>query len=223
MPVCSQISTCACVLDVRKAVQVVRAKMQQIVVTEFLPALGIDPRELRQHKPKINRPDVAIEFSIAYRFGHDIIPDNVRALSAWLPAAPCILRATICQTRQFVCKCSDLLTFKRNSTQLQCTLHVACIQPEPLRGARMQATHPAATPRRGGAPGCILRQLMPHSPYVQIGEFSVTELFSSEAFYGVSSNAGVADPFAANDKLDALMKARRCLSSGNLLAHLRLR
>ena len=58
--------------------QVVRAKFQQITVKEFLPTLGIREGDLRSWRPRLRQPDVAIEFMIAYRFGHDIIPDRVR-------------------------------------------------------------------------------------------------------------------------------------------------
>ena len=56
---------------------VVIAKFQQVMLTEFLPALGITQRDLENAKPMFNGDGVSMEFSIAYRLGHDLIPNNV--------------------------------------------------------------------------------------------------------------------------------------------------
>ena len=50
-------------------VQVVRAKLQHITVEDYLPTLGITKAELMNWSPKSNKAAIAIEFSIAYRFG----------------------------------------------------------------------------------------------------------------------------------------------------------
>lgn len=62
--------------------QVVVAKMQQITMTEFLPALGITEADLRSAPcPQRSVADskfVTVEFATsAYRFGHDLVPDNI--------------------------------------------------------------------------------------------------------------------------------------------------
>ena len=56
---------------------VVIAKFQQVVLTEFLPALGITQGDLEAASRLIITPDVSMEFSIAYRLGHDLIPNAV--------------------------------------------------------------------------------------------------------------------------------------------------
>ena len=56
---------------------VVKAKFQQVVLTEFLPALGISQADLEAADRLINTPDVSVEFSIAYRLGHDLIGNTV--------------------------------------------------------------------------------------------------------------------------------------------------
>ena len=56
---------------------VVIAKFQQVVLTEFLPALGISQADLEGAARLINTPDVSVEFSIAYRLGHDLIGNTV--------------------------------------------------------------------------------------------------------------------------------------------------
>lgn len=61
--------------------KVVIAKLQHITVKHFLPTLGISETELEMWEPTVNKPDMSIEFSIAYRFGHDLIPDNVGAFA----------------------------------------------------------------------------------------------------------------------------------------------
>ena len=71
---------------------VVVAKMQQITVNGFLPALGITQAELEAsqtaggRKRFVNRRgnprgDVSAEFSIAYRLGHTLIPDKIGKFS----------------------------------------------------------------------------------------------------------------------------------------------
>ena len=49
--------------------QVVIAKMQQITVKHFLPALGLPEALLRHHEALSGVPDISTEFFIAYRFG----------------------------------------------------------------------------------------------------------------------------------------------------------
>ena len=56
---------------------VIIAKFQQVVLTEFLPALGITQSDLEGADRLINGPDVSVEFSIAYRLGHDLIANSV--------------------------------------------------------------------------------------------------------------------------------------------------
>ena len=56
---------------------VVTAKLHQITVTGFLPALGITQADLEASTGKIGGSLVSAEFSIAYRLGHTMIPDNV--------------------------------------------------------------------------------------------------------------------------------------------------
>ena len=51
--------------------------MQQITVRHFLPALGITEKKLRAYKPAVGDPDISVEFQIAYRFGHDMIPNHI--------------------------------------------------------------------------------------------------------------------------------------------------
>eukprot|EP00892_Ulva_mutabilis_P004032 jgi/Ulvmu1/1/UM001_0001.1 len=60
---------------------VVIAKFQQVVLTEFLPALGITQADLSSASRLINTPDVSVEFSIAYRLGHDLIGNTVGGIS----------------------------------------------------------------------------------------------------------------------------------------------
>ena len=56
---------------------VVIAKFQQVMLTEFLPALGITLGDLEDTKPILNGNGVSMEFSIAYRLGHDLIGNDV--------------------------------------------------------------------------------------------------------------------------------------------------
>eukprot|EP00892_Ulva_mutabilis_P008155 jgi/Ulvmu1/5711/UM024_0060.1 len=60
---------------------VIIAKFQQVVLTEFLPALGITQEDVENvtgqvKSTMLNRPDASVEFSIAYRLGHDLIGDT---------------------------------------------------------------------------------------------------------------------------------------------------
>eukprot|EP00892_Ulva_mutabilis_P004587 jgi/Ulvmu1/24/UM001_0025.1 len=57
------------------------AKFQQVVLTEFLPALGITQKDLEDAESKTRLKGVSVEFSIAYRLGHDIIPNAVGDIS----------------------------------------------------------------------------------------------------------------------------------------------
>jgi hypothetical protein len=68
-------------LKALRAVQIVTAKFQQITVKQFLPALGITESALRSFQPAIDLIDVSVEFQIAYRFGHDMIPQSVGRFS----------------------------------------------------------------------------------------------------------------------------------------------
>lgn len=58
-------------------VQVVKAKVQQITLREFLPTLGITEEDVRNWSPVVTVPNIAVEFFIAYRFGHDLIGDRI--------------------------------------------------------------------------------------------------------------------------------------------------
>ena len=71
--------------DIAKAV--VTAKLQQITVTGFLPALGITQADLEAAVPKLGNSFVSVEFSMAYRLGHTMIPDNVGNLVSKLSKA----------------------------------------------------------------------------------------------------------------------------------------
>ena len=46
---------------------VVIAKLQQVVLNEFLPSLGITQADLESAQRLINTPDTSEEFSMAYR------------------------------------------------------------------------------------------------------------------------------------------------------------
>ena len=52
-------------------------KIQQITVNEFLPALGISKSDVQNFDSKTGSKDIAVEFMIAYRFGHDIILNDI--------------------------------------------------------------------------------------------------------------------------------------------------
>eukprot|EP00892_Ulva_mutabilis_P004920 jgi/Ulvmu1/27/UM001_0028.1 len=56
---------------------IVIAKFQQVVLTEFLPALGITQKTLEGAQRKVNSNGISVEFSIAYRLGHDLIGNDV--------------------------------------------------------------------------------------------------------------------------------------------------
>ena len=56
---------------------VIIAKFQQVVLTEFLPALGIAQQDLEGVQAKVDNAGVSMEFSIAYRLGHDLIGNDV--------------------------------------------------------------------------------------------------------------------------------------------------
>ena len=60
---------------------VIIAKFQQVVLTEFLPALGITQQDLESAQPLVTGPEISVEFSIAYRLGHDLIGNNVGGMS----------------------------------------------------------------------------------------------------------------------------------------------
>ena len=57
--------------------QVVVAKTQHITLKQFLPAIGIPETRVRSWVPTIDDPQISVEFFIAYRFGHDTIPDRI--------------------------------------------------------------------------------------------------------------------------------------------------
>eukprot|EP00892_Ulva_mutabilis_P005607 jgi/Ulvmu1/3418/UM016_0037.1 len=61
--------------------KIITSKYQRVILEEFLPALGISQSDLQSATRKMNRPDVTVEFSIAYRLGHDLIGDSVGSLS----------------------------------------------------------------------------------------------------------------------------------------------
>lgn len=60
-------------------VQVVEAKLQQITMTEFLPALGITEVDLKSAPSQPHSSEfVSVEFATAvFRFGHDLVPDHI--------------------------------------------------------------------------------------------------------------------------------------------------
>lgn len=53
------------------------AKLQQIALNEWLPAFGISKRDLEKSRAKTDLSTVSVEFSVAYRLGHTLIPDVV--------------------------------------------------------------------------------------------------------------------------------------------------
>eukprot|EP00892_Ulva_mutabilis_P006084 jgi/Ulvmu1/3848/UM018_0064.1 len=57
--------------------RIVTAKFQQVVLEEFLPALGITQKDLEDAKAITTGRGVSAEFSIAYRLGHDLIGNKV--------------------------------------------------------------------------------------------------------------------------------------------------
>ena len=57
--------------------RIVIAKFQQVVLEEFLPALGITQQDLEDAEAKARGRGVSVEFSIAYRLGHDLIGNDV--------------------------------------------------------------------------------------------------------------------------------------------------
>ena len=59
--------------------QVVEAKLQQITMTEFLPALGITEADLKSAPSQPHSSEfVSVEFATAvFRFGHDLVPDDI--------------------------------------------------------------------------------------------------------------------------------------------------
>jgi hypothetical protein len=61
--------------------QVVVGKLQTITVGEFLPAFGITGADLRKWKPRSQTPNIAVEFLLAYRMGHDMIRNSVGSRS----------------------------------------------------------------------------------------------------------------------------------------------
>jgi hypothetical protein len=71
----------ATALSIAGMLQVVVGKLQTITVAEFLPALGIKQADLRRWKPKTQNPNIAVEFLMAYRMGHDMIRNTVGSLS----------------------------------------------------------------------------------------------------------------------------------------------
>jgi hypothetical protein len=46
-------------------------------VKHFLPSLGITEEAVRTFPAPIDTPDISVEFQIAYRFGHDMIPPSI--------------------------------------------------------------------------------------------------------------------------------------------------
>ena len=60
---------------------VVIAKFQQVVLTEFLPALGITKQDVEKAQPMVTLKGVSVEFSIAYRLGHDLIGNTVDGIT----------------------------------------------------------------------------------------------------------------------------------------------
>ena len=68
-------------LSANKKYDIVRntviAKMQQVAVNEWLPAFGISKRDLQKSRAMTQSSTVSVEFSVAYRLGHTLIPDLV--------------------------------------------------------------------------------------------------------------------------------------------------
>ena len=56
---------------------VIVGKFQQVMLTEFLPALGITQDDLENAEAKFDGNGIGMEFSIAYRVGHDLIGNSV--------------------------------------------------------------------------------------------------------------------------------------------------
>lgn len=56
------------------------AKIQQITVNEWLPAFGINKWMLWSNRPMMNNNKLSVEFSVAYRLGHTLIPDQIGGL-----------------------------------------------------------------------------------------------------------------------------------------------
>ena len=56
---------------------IVIAKFQQVILMEFLPALGITQADLEAADELSTANGVSVEFSIAYRLGHDLIGNTV--------------------------------------------------------------------------------------------------------------------------------------------------
>ena len=58
---------------------VVIAKLQQVVLTEFLPALGITQADLESADRLINTPDSSEEFAMAYRCAAYACPPSLQS------------------------------------------------------------------------------------------------------------------------------------------------
>lgn len=62
--------------------KVVGAKIQQITMEEFLPALGISHLDVRKEPSRSFGPEITVEFATAaYRLGHDFVPDKIGTFS----------------------------------------------------------------------------------------------------------------------------------------------
>lgn len=58
--------------------QVIGAKIQQITMNEFLPALGISHMDVRKEPTRSFGPEITVEFATAaYRLGHGAINSAV--------------------------------------------------------------------------------------------------------------------------------------------------
>eukprot|EP00892_Ulva_mutabilis_P000383 jgi/Ulvmu1/10345/UM061_0028.1 len=62
--------------------KVVGAKVQEITMREFLPALGLTHMDVRQTPKKRFGSEITVEFATAaYRMGHDFVPDKIGTFS----------------------------------------------------------------------------------------------------------------------------------------------
>jgi len=78
---------------------VVIAKVQQVVLTEFLPSLGITQTDLETAQRFINTPDTSTEFSMAYRCALHLAYACIRRPVLISNSVPCYtsVRPVLCE------------------------------------------------------------------------------------------------------------------------------